>query len=40
VDVLGIGEVRTWRAINVAEELGDFADTVRSVVKEEKGIVI
>lgn len=40
VDVLGVGEVGLGRAVVVAQKLGDFTDTVRTVVEEEDGVVI
>lgn len=39
-DVLGVWEVFEWRTVNIAEKLGDFSDTVRSVVEEEYLIAI
>jgi len=40
VDVLGVGEVGLGGAVVVTQELGDFTDTVGTVIEEEEGIVI
>ena len=39
-DVGGIGEVGFGAAVDVSEELGDFADTIGAVVEEEEGVVV
>ena len=39
-DVFGVGEVGLGGAVDVAEELGDFADAVGAVVEEEEGVVV
>lgn len=39
-DVLWVCEVRLWRTVDVAEELGDFADTIGAVVEEEDLVVV
>lgn len=39
-DVLGVGEVGARGAVMVAQQLGDFTDTIRTVVEEEESIVI
>ena len=38
--VAWVREVWLWRAILVTHKLGDFANTVRSVVEEEEGVVV
>ena len=38
-DVFRVGEVRFGGAVDVAEELGDFADAVGAVVEEEEGVI-
>lgn len=40
VDVLGVGEVGLGGTVVVTQELGDFTDTVGTVVEEEEGVVI
>lgn len=39
-DVFWVGEVWFWRTVNVAKKLGDFSDTIGSVVEEENLVVI
>lgn len=40
VDVLRVREVGLRGAVVVTEQLGDFTNTVRSVVEEEKGVIV
>jgi hypothetical protein len=40
VRVGGVGEVGLGAAVLVADELGDFADTVAAVVEEEERVVV
>lgn len=40
VDVLRVREVGLRAAVVVTEQLGDFANTVRAVVEEEKGVIV
>jgi hypothetical protein len=40
VDILRVREVGLRRAVVVTQKLGDFPDTVRAVVEEEKSVII
>jgi hypothetical protein len=39
-DVLRVGEVGARGTVIVAQQLGDFTDTIRAVVEEEKSIIV
>lgn len=39
-DVGGIGEVGFGAAVDISEELGDFAHTIGAVVEEEERVVV